>query len=204
MWRFEAGVTPGSPDSLTSVPSIGVCCRRSLFIWNYCFFSLFISPFFPQCKVDKLVFIDVAESSTKGGSTDLEIFSLPNVEVSRGTSHSAPSPGGARRAAGLSHRRIVARWAAGRWLICQRPLTGGRFAERIPLCRLCLFFFSTPQSCRLPPAPRWWWSLPTRGAASSPTSPWCRRTWTCTGGSSPAWRASVPARSWSWRRNQVE
>lgn len=42
---------------------------------------------FIQCKVDKLVFIDVAESSTKGGSTDLEIFSLPKVEVSRGTSH---------------------------------------------------------------------------------------------------------------------
>lgn len=41
---------------------------------------------FIQCKVDKLVFIDVAESSTKGGSTDLEIFSLPKVEVSRGTS----------------------------------------------------------------------------------------------------------------------
>lgn len=40
----------------------------------------------PQCKVDKLVFIDVAESSTRGGSTDLEIFSLPNVEVFRGTS----------------------------------------------------------------------------------------------------------------------
>lgn len=39
-----------------------------------------------QCKVDKLVFIDVAESSTKGGSTDLEIFNLPKVEVFRGTS----------------------------------------------------------------------------------------------------------------------
>lgn len=44
-----------------------------------------------QCKVDKLVFIDVAESSTKGGSTDLEIFSLPSVEVSRGMSLSALS-----------------------------------------------------------------------------------------------------------------
>lgn len=46
-----------------------------------------ISPFplfSPQCKVDKLVFIDVADSSTRGGSTDLEIFSLPNVEVFRG------------------------------------------------------------------------------------------------------------------------
>ena len=46
---------------------------------------------FTQCKVDKLVFIDVAESSTKGGSTDLEIFSLPKVEVSKGTSLSALS-----------------------------------------------------------------------------------------------------------------
>lgn len=53
-----------------------------LFISGLSCYLLFI-----QCKVDKLVFIDVAESSTKGGSTDLEIFSLPNVEVSRGTSH---------------------------------------------------------------------------------------------------------------------
>lgn len=52
------------------------------------FFSLLI---FIQCKVDKLVFVDVAESSTKGGSTDLEIFSLPKVEVFRGTSLSALS-----------------------------------------------------------------------------------------------------------------
>ncbi|XP_026222233.1 ubiquitin-conjugating enzyme E2 variant 3 [Anabas testudineus] len=44
-----------------------------------------------KCKLDKLVFIDVAESSTKGGSTDLEIFSLPNVEVSRDMSASAGS-----------------------------------------------------------------------------------------------------------------
>lgn len=43
-----------------------------------------LPPFF-QCKVDKLVFIDVADSSTRGGSTDLEIFSLPSVEVFRGT-----------------------------------------------------------------------------------------------------------------------
>lgn len=50
-----------------------------------------VFPFIFQCRVDKLVFIDVAESSTKGGSTDLEIFRLPNVEVSRGTSHSAMS-----------------------------------------------------------------------------------------------------------------
>ncbi|XP_070962418.1 ubiquitin-conjugating enzyme E2 variant 3 isoform X2 [Oncorhynchus clarkii lewisi] len=34
-------------------------------------------------KVDRLVFIDVAESSTKGGSMDLEIFNLPKVEVSK-------------------------------------------------------------------------------------------------------------------------
>ncbi|KAM9854188.1 ubiquitin-conjugating enzyme E2 variant 3 [Aulostomus maculatus] len=44
-----------------------------------------------KCKVDKLVFIDVAESSTKGGSTDLEIFSLPKVEVSRDLAASAGS-----------------------------------------------------------------------------------------------------------------
>ncbi|XP_060892520.1 ubiquitin-conjugating enzyme E2 variant 3 [Labrus mixtus] len=44
-----------------------------------------------KCQVDKLVFIDVAESSTKGGSTDLEIFSLPKVEVSRDFSASAGS-----------------------------------------------------------------------------------------------------------------
>ncbi|XP_074488334.1 ubiquitin-conjugating enzyme E2 variant 3 [Sebastes fasciatus] len=44
-----------------------------------------------KCKVDKLVFIDVAESSTKGGSTDLEIFSLPGVEVSRDLSASTDS-----------------------------------------------------------------------------------------------------------------
>ncbi|TDH09336.1 hypothetical protein EPR50_G00085650 [Perca flavescens] len=44
-----------------------------------------------KCKVDKLVFIDVAESSTKGGSTDLEIFGLPKVEVSRDLSASAGS-----------------------------------------------------------------------------------------------------------------
>ncbi|XP_075894250.1 ubiquitin-conjugating enzyme E2 variant 3 [Nelusetta ayraudi] len=44
-----------------------------------------------KCRVEKLVFIDVAESSTKGGSTDLEIFSLPNVEVSRDLSASAGS-----------------------------------------------------------------------------------------------------------------
>ncbi|KAM7414258.1 hypothetical protein PAMA_019195 [Pampus argenteus] len=44
-----------------------------------------------KCKVDKLVFIDIAESSTKGGSTDLEIFHLPKVEVSRDMSASAGS-----------------------------------------------------------------------------------------------------------------
>lgn len=44
-----------------------------------------------KCKVDKLVFTDVAESSTKGGSTDLEIFNLPKVEVSRDFSASAGS-----------------------------------------------------------------------------------------------------------------
>ncbi|XP_040024293.2 ubiquitin-conjugating enzyme E2 variant 3-like isoform X1 [Gasterosteus aculeatus] len=44
-----------------------------------------------KCKVDKLVFIDVNDSSTKGGSTDLEIFRLPQVEVSRDLSASAGS-----------------------------------------------------------------------------------------------------------------
>ncbi|XP_018519615.1 ubiquitin-conjugating enzyme E2 variant 3 [Lates calcarifer] len=44
-----------------------------------------------KCSVDKLVFTDVTESSTKGGSTDLEIFSLPKVEVSRDFSASAGS-----------------------------------------------------------------------------------------------------------------
>ncbi|KAM6937112.1 ubiquitin-conjugating enzyme E2 variant 3 isoform 1-T1 [Xenentodon cancila] len=44
-----------------------------------------------KCTVDKLVFIDVAESSTKGGSTDLQIFKLPKVEVSRDLSASAGS-----------------------------------------------------------------------------------------------------------------
>ncbi|KAK7891733.1 hypothetical protein WMY93_023696 [Mugilogobius chulae] len=44
-----------------------------------------------KCKVDKLVFIDIMESSTKGGSTDLEIFSIPKVAVSRDLSSSAGS-----------------------------------------------------------------------------------------------------------------
>ncbi|XP_054631274.1 ubiquitin-conjugating enzyme E2 variant 3 isoform X2 [Dunckerocampus dactyliophorus] len=44
-----------------------------------------------KCKVDQLVFIDVAESSTKGGSTDLEIFRLPKVNVSKDLSASAGS-----------------------------------------------------------------------------------------------------------------
>ncbi|XP_039989955.1 ubiquitin-conjugating enzyme E2 variant 3 isoform X2 [Xiphias gladius] len=44
-----------------------------------------------KCKVDKLVFIDVAESATKGGSTDLEIFGLPRVAVSRDVAASAGS-----------------------------------------------------------------------------------------------------------------
>ncbi|PWA24902.1 hypothetical protein CCH79_00010043, partial [Gambusia affinis] len=38
-----------------------------------------------KCNVDKLVFIDIAESSSKGGATDLEIFNLPKVQVSRGS-----------------------------------------------------------------------------------------------------------------------
>ncbi|XP_028263644.1 ubiquitin-conjugating enzyme E2 variant 3 [Parambassis ranga] len=44
-----------------------------------------------KCKVDKLVLIDLAESPTKGGTTDLEIFNLPKVEISRDLSASAGS-----------------------------------------------------------------------------------------------------------------
>ncbi|KAI4894595.1 hypothetical protein NFI96_018820 [Prochilodus magdalenae] len=42
-------------------------------------------------SVDKLVFIDIPESSTKGGTMDLEIFNLPQVEVSNDLSASAGS-----------------------------------------------------------------------------------------------------------------
>ncbi|KAF4081201.1 hypothetical protein AMELA_G00158780 [Ameiurus melas] len=41
--------------------------------------------------VDKLVLIDIPESSTKGGTMDLEILSLPKVEVSKDLSASAGS-----------------------------------------------------------------------------------------------------------------
>ncbi|XP_051549020.1 ubiquitin-conjugating enzyme E2 variant 3 [Myxocyprinus asiaticus] len=41
--------------------------------------------------VDKLVLIDIPESSTKGGTMDLEIFNLPKVEVSKDLSASAGS-----------------------------------------------------------------------------------------------------------------
>ncbi|KAG7473808.1 hypothetical protein MATL_G00099720 [Megalops atlanticus] len=41
--------------------------------------------------VDKLVLIDLAESSTKGGTMDLEIFSLPKVEVSKDLATTAGS-----------------------------------------------------------------------------------------------------------------
>lgn len=41
--------------------------------------------------VDKLVLIDMPETSTKGGTMDLEIFSLPKVEVSKDLSASAGS-----------------------------------------------------------------------------------------------------------------
>ncbi|CAN9498800.1 unnamed protein product [Ophioblennius macclurei] len=44
-----------------------------------------------KCDVGKLVFVDVAESSTKGGSTDLEIFNLPKVEVAKDFSATAGS-----------------------------------------------------------------------------------------------------------------
>lgn len=36
-----------------------------------------------KCCVDKLVLIDIPESSTKGGTMDLDIFSLPKVKVSK-------------------------------------------------------------------------------------------------------------------------
>ncbi|XP_067090425.1 ubiquitin-conjugating enzyme E2 variant 3 [Osmerus mordax] len=42
-------------------------------------------------NVDKLVFVDIAESSTKGGTMDLGIFNLPKVEVSKDLSASAGS-----------------------------------------------------------------------------------------------------------------
>uniref|UniRef100_A0AAY5EF68 UEV domain-containing protein n=1 Tax=Electrophorus electricus TaxID=8005 RepID=A0AAY5EF68_ELEEL len=41
--------------------------------------------------VNKLVLIDIPQSSTKGGTMDLEIFSLPNVEVSKDLAASAGS-----------------------------------------------------------------------------------------------------------------
>uniref|UniRef100_A0AAR2K213 UEV domain-containing protein n=1 Tax=Pygocentrus nattereri TaxID=42514 RepID=A0AAR2K213_PYGNA len=41
--------------------------------------------------VDKLFLIDIPESSTKGGTVDLEIFKLPKVEVSKDLSASAGS-----------------------------------------------------------------------------------------------------------------
>lgn len=44
-----------------------------------------------KSSVDKLVLIDIPESSTKSAATDLEIFSLPNVEVSKDLSASAGS-----------------------------------------------------------------------------------------------------------------
>ncbi|XP_056595990.1 ubiquitin-conjugating enzyme E2 variant 3 [Triplophysa dalaica] len=44
-----------------------------------------------KSSVDKLVLIDVPESSTKGGAIDLEIFSLPKVEVSKDLSASEGS-----------------------------------------------------------------------------------------------------------------
>ncbi|KAL0967839.1 hypothetical protein UPYG_G00257990 [Umbra pygmaea] len=44
-----------------------------------------------KATVDKLVFVDVAESSTKGGSMDLEIFRVPKVEVSKDLTSTADS-----------------------------------------------------------------------------------------------------------------
>uniref|UniRef100_A0A8C6WWY5 UEV and lactate/malate dehyrogenase domains n=1 Tax=Neogobius melanostomus TaxID=47308 RepID=A0A8C6WWY5_9GOBI len=44
-----------------------------------------------KCKIDQLVFIDIMESSTKGGSADLETFSIPKVVVSKDLTSSAGS-----------------------------------------------------------------------------------------------------------------
>lgn len=44
-----------------------------------------------KCKMDQLVFTDIAGSSTKGGSTDLEIFNIPKVAVSKDLSSTAGS-----------------------------------------------------------------------------------------------------------------
>ncbi|CAL1595510.1 unnamed protein product [Knipowitschia caucasica] len=44
-----------------------------------------------KCKVGKLVLIDVTENSTRGGSTDLEMFNVPKVEVSKDLASSAGS-----------------------------------------------------------------------------------------------------------------
>lgn len=44
-----------------------------------------------KCSEVKLVFIDVSETSSTGGKTDLAIFNLPNVEVSKDYSASAGS-----------------------------------------------------------------------------------------------------------------
>lgn len=110
------------------------------------FFSLFIF----QCRVDKLVFIDVAESSTKGGSTDLEIFSLPNVEVSRGTSDSALSPGSADvplawvtaallLSESVSDDSLQRRW---RMASCWAEIMWIWAAAACCLCTLCCFDFS--------------------------------------------------------------
>ncbi|KAL4622696.1 ubiquitin-conjugating enzyme E2 variant 3-like [Arapaima gigas] len=42
-------------------------------------------------NVDKLVLIDLAENSSKSGTTDMEMFHLPNVEISKDLSASAGS-----------------------------------------------------------------------------------------------------------------
>ncbi|XP_041073813.1 ubiquitin-conjugating enzyme E2 variant 3-like [Polyodon spathula] len=46
---------------------------------------------FAKSSVDKLVLIDVSESGFKGGTVDLEIFSLPKPEVCRDFCASAGS-----------------------------------------------------------------------------------------------------------------
>ena len=89
-----------------------------------CQILIFVFPIFTQCQVGKLVFIDVAESSTKGGSTDLEIFSLPKVEVSRGASVSALSHvSNVRSASLLSHRCCQTVLKAADWHCAQGVLS---------------------------------------------------------------------------------
>lgn len=87
---------PGGKVTVIGGGDLGMACVTSILAkvtqsddvircgWTRSWFLILLLSSFLQCHVDKLVFIDVAESSTKGGSTDLEIFSLPKVTVSAG------------------------------------------------------------------------------------------------------------------------